>query len=158
YGRAESFSDASIDATTVARIVEAQRRTHLNYVETRLTDTDVDELDRYRTRLPCETQTFELTGISPAAGRYFTIDELRAYRLSNRYQLTGRAVQPLQYHEQPDETTLPPPAQKRLLEHVRTLYFDDADDGASPSVALPFAQHGARGLKYEDYRLALTTE
>src|SRR5262249_33878643 len=31
YGRAESFSDASIDATTVARIVEAQRRTHLHY-------------------------------------------------------------------------------------------------------------------------------
>src|SRR5262249_23709001 len=88
--------------------------------------------------------------------RYFSIDELRAYWLSERYQASGKAVGALQYHEQPDRITDTPLAQKRLVEHVRTLYFDDASGALAPTRPLALGQHGQRGLKYEDYKLALT--
>src|SRR5262249_32149583 len=132
------------------------------YVETRYTDADIDDADTYRLRVPCEVQTYELTGIGtedasdrqtpdPRDNLYFSIDELRAYRLSRRYQASGTPVSFLKYHELPDGS-----AQKRIVEHTRTLYFDDA--GLTPTAALPFGQHGPRGLKYEDYKLALTKD
>jgi len=38
---------------------------HIAYTEVRYTDEDIDEPDRRRLRLPCETQTYELTGFDP---------------------------------------------------------------------------------------------
>src|SRR5262249_17380388 len=144
---------------------------HIAYTEARYTDEDIDEPDRRRLRLLCETQTYELTGIDPEdAGdlltpdprdnRNFSIDELRAYRLSERYQTAATPVGPLQYHQQPPPPAPPgqPNAHKRLVELARTLYFDDASDTAAPTRALDFGKHGPRGLKYEDYKLALTDD
>ena len=163
-------TDAALNPQTLSLIRKVQSELHIAYIETRYTD----ELkgshitaDNHRLPLPCEVHTYELTGIgtrdaSDAAtadvcdDRYFSIDELRAYRLSERYQASGQAVGALQYHEQPDRTSNPPPAQKRLVEHVRTLYFDDAGGKVAPTKPLAFGQHGPRGLKYEDYKLALT--
>src|SRR5262245_10215891 len=169
YPRFHPFVDpvGDLQLQTVNLIREVQDELHIAYTETRYTEKDIDEPDIYRLRLPCEIQTHELTGIRTKDAsesstpdlrddRYFSIDELRAYRLSARYQASGKPVGALQYHEQPDRTSNPPPAQKRLVEHVRTLYFDDASSVVAPTKPLAFGRHGPRGLKYEDYKLALT--
>ena len=161
-------TDAALNPQTASLIRNVQGELHIAYTETRYTDelkgSDI-LADNHRLPLPCEIQTYELTGIAAKDAsdastadvrddRYFSIDELRAYRLSERHQASGKAVGTLQYHEQPDRTSNPPPAQKRLVEHVRTLYFD-ASGTAAPTKPLDFGQHGPRGLKYEDYKLAL---
>jgi RHS repeat-associated protein len=162
YPRFKQFSDAQLSNGTVQLIRDVQKELHIAYVETRYTDADIDDPDTYRLRVPCEVQTYELTGIGtedasdgltpdPRDNLYFSIDELRAYRLSRRYQTSGTPVSFLKYHELPDGSP-----QKRIVEHTRTLYFDDA--GLAPAGALPFGQHGPRGLKYEDYKLALTKD
>jgi RHS repeat-associated protein len=45
---------------------------------------------------------------------------------------------------------------KRIVERVRTTYFDDASATVAPAAARPLGKHGPRGLKYQDYKLALT--
>src|SRR5262249_5131810 len=142
-------TDAALNPQTVSLIRKVQNELHIAYTETRYTDKLKDskiEADNHRLPLPCAIQTYELTGISTKDESdsstpdrrddlYFTIDELRAYHLSDYYPGGGKAVGALQYHEQPDRNSDPPPAQKRLVEHVRTLYFDDAS-GAAPEKPL----------------------
>jgi RHS repeat-associated protein len=169
YPRFHPFVDdgAALQPQAVSLIREVQNELHIAYTETRYTDEDIDEPDGCRLRLPCDIKTYELTGIRTKDtsdsstldlrdDRYFSIDEFRAYRLSEHYRNSGTTVGLLQYHEQPDRIHDPPPAQKRLVEHVRTLYFDDASGTVAPTEPLAFGSHGPRGLKYEDYKLALT--
>jgi RHS repeat-associated protein len=162
-------TDAALDSRTVSLIRKVQSELHIAYTETRYTDELKDTnivADNHRLPLPCEIKIYELTGIKTKdAGdsltsdvrddRYFSIDELRAYRLSEHYRAHGKTVGTLQYHQQPERTS-PSPAQKRLVEHVRTLYFDDASGAVAPTEPLAFGRHGPRGLKYETYKLALT--
>ena len=114
----------------------------------------------YRLRLPCETRTYELKGVSPGSGPYFSPADFRSLDLSDYYghrsgeAPPARAVVSKAYHEHSDAGT----PQKRIVEHTRTLYCDDASDTAPPAATLPFAALGPRGLKYEDYKLALTRE
>ena len=79
----------------------------------------------------------------------FTIDELRAFRLSDVHQVSGIPVADIDYHELPDGTT----PQKRLVEHVRTLYF-------KPNLQEPepFRVLNHLGITYESYKLALTDD
>ena len=65
----------------------------------------VKEADHYRLRLPCETLTYELTGITPKDEDdtktkddpwddfYFTIEELRRFQLNKTYQPIGEKVE-----------------------------------------------------------------
>jgi len=168
YPRFELFdgTDAALDPQTVRLIKEVQSELHISYTEIRYTDEPEDtniEADNHRLPLPCEIQTYELTGIptedasdaSTADVRddhYFSIDELRSYRLSERHQVSGKAVGSLQYHEHPDRGSTPP-VQKRLVEKVRTLFFD-----SDLRNFLPLGQLNTLALKYEDYKLALTED
>lgn len=171
YPRFKTSLDSTLPAAAQPLAADVQQERHLAYTETCFTQDlrEQDYPDTNRMRLPCEVQTYELTGIGPEDAedrttpdrrdnRYFAIDELRAFRLSERYQPADQypdltAVEPLAYHERASGGP-----QKRLVEHVRTLYFDDAGDTAPPTDPLPFGQHGPRGLKYEDYKLALTDD
>ncbi|MGB7816858.1 MAG: SpvB/TcaC N-terminal domain-containing protein [Methylotenera sp.] len=122
-------------------------------------------IKHYRLRLPYEVKTYEITGLPAPTSVYFDINELRKYVLSDfaAYQLTipvsdQITLTPLQYHEQAQTNT----PHQRLVEHACTRFFNDGD-GASgvpitPANVLPLGQHGPRGLKYEDYKLALTSE
>ncbi len=72
------------DALTLIDTVQQER--HLAYTETRYTEDfgtqpgDKDAvLDHHRLRMPCEVLTYELTGIKPKSGLYFTLNELREY-------------------------------------------------------------------------------
>ncbi|MEJ7711917.1 MAG: hypothetical protein WKF84_19115 [Pyrinomonadaceae bacterium] len=100
-----------------------------------------------------------LKGIEKTDAFYYSLTDFRKLDLSEQYgHEDPAAIPPLpialkQYHEHADGTA---GAQKRIVEHARTLYFDDESDTLPPTAALPFGYHGPRGLKYEDYQLALT--
>jgi RHS repeat-associated protein len=121
-------------------IHQVQNEIHLAYSVTNYTADFDDGLDNYRLRVPEEGQTYELYGIEPGPGLYFTLKQLREKNLSG---LTG-----IPYHQGKKVTT---PA-RRLVAHTRTLFF--AENLANP---LPFGEHGRLGLTYETYKLVMTT-
>ncbi|NJP10191.1 MAG: toxin [Leptolyngbyaceae cyanobacterium RU_5_1] len=158
YPRLGKFEDDSSLATglvdAVALIHQVQQETHLAYTEARYTEDfgtqpgdKMAALDNYRLRVPCEALTYELTGIKPKSGLYFTLKELRDFRLSLVHQTSGTLVPDIPYQQIPNRTT----PEKRLVEQVRMLFF--AENLLDP---LPFGQHGRLGLAYETYKLALT--
>jgi len=149
------LADGLTDALTL--ISQVQQETHIAYSETRYTEDfgtkpadTIAALDNHRLRVPCEVLTYDLTGIKPKSGLYFTLDELRGYRLSLVHQISGEAVQEISYHQLPDRT-IPPKKEKLLVEHIRMLFFTE-----SLVDPLPFGEHGRLGLSYETYKLALT--
>ena len=153
-------------------IKQVQAELHVAYTETRYTKEDVvlpkrgwrqlpSPIDlairHHRLRLPYEVLTYELAGIPKAGPRYYELSDFRTLHLSDAYgpQLNAvpppPEVHPKQYHEVADGAEL----QKRIVEHARTRFFNDLADDV-PVEPLDFGSHGPRGLKYEDYRLALT--
>ena len=165
YPRLGLFEDDTLAADTLALIHRVQQETHLTYTETRYTNdvANPDDPDNYRLRVPCEVLTYELTGIGPADtddrlspdprdNRYFTLDELRRFRLSLVHQTGGEVVPEIAYHQLPNGTV----PQKRLVEHGRMLFFED--DAAALSDPLPFGRLGRLGLLYETYKLSLTDD
>jgi RHS repeat-associated protein len=170
YRRVRPFQDTDstvLPVGTEALIREVQKELHLGYTEIRYTTDDFPSVEDYRLPVPCEVSTYELTGIrtndeddQATPDRwddiYFTLDELRSYRLSEVYQTNGAPVEPIPYHQLPEppdpqrpELTRP---QKRLVERVRTLFFHE-----NLTIPLEFGSQGRLGLVYEQYRLALTT-
>ncbi|MFN0252801.1 MAG: SpvB/TcaC N-terminal domain-containing protein [Kofleriaceae bacterium] len=152
YPRIGRHRDSSLPPGTEERIVAVQRELHLAYSEHRYTN-DIDGPDIYRLRVPYQETTFELTGVTPAAGDgYFTREELRALQLSRLHQPADAAlaeVIELPYHHLP---AVPGP-HKRLVEEVRTLFLD-----ADLETPLALGTLGHLGLPYESYKLALTDD
>ncbi|WP_433734609.1 toxin TcdB middle/N-terminal domain-containing protein [Nocardia sp. CA-129566] len=128
-------------------VAAVQGELHLAYVETRYTDDVVTEPDNYRLRLSCETKASELSGITPAAGRYFALEQLRGLQLSDRYPVVGMPIESIPYHQLPNRAR----PQQRVVELTRSLFFDAALD-----TPLPFGTLNARALPFETYTLALT--
>ena len=146
YARASQFDDPSgaIDVTLVRGV---QGSVQIAYTEQRFT-LDLDRQDDFRLRAPFETLTYELTAFMPSSGGYFSLDDLRGYRLSDAYQTSGTAVTDWQYHQIP--TGGPG---RRIVDRLRVLYFDDTLSGP-----LAFGRLGVLGMVYESYKLALTPE
>jgi RHS repeat-associated protein len=161
YPRHRPLTDAALPAQTQALIREVQAERHIAYTEARFTD-ELDSAHRrlhHRLPLPCETLTYELsgsdaaTGFAPSRGVYFAPEDFLRFALSERLPGQGQApVVALAYHQQAQHGA----AHRRLVQHTRSLYWNDSAADAAPHAALPFGQHGPRGLKYEDYTLALT--
>jgi RHS repeat-associated protein len=162
--RVRQFNDSDLVAVSDL-IREVQRERHIAYTETHYTtdaigpDGDTVPVQYHRLRVPCEVQTYELTGVVPTAGDYFDVVSLRTLELSSRYlpATPSKPVARKLYHELPQDTS---PAM-RLVEHVRTLFF--ADDAASADAATRFLKAplilgtlGRLGLLYQHYKLALT--
>ncbi|MEZ4684461.1 MAG: toxin TcdB middle/N-terminal domain-containing protein, partial [Caldilineaceae bacterium] len=138
-----------------ALIGQVQSESHLTYGENHFTK-DFGDLpaekplaqDNHRLRQLCEVSTYALTGVKPSAA-FFTLADLQALQLSQLFQSSGTPVADIGYHQLAD----PNQRQKRLIEQTRTLFF--AENLVDP---LPFGQHGRLGLRYEQYKLALTDE
>lgn len=155
----EQEKESLLKPNTADLIREVQAELHVGYTETRYTN-DVDADDHYRLRLPYEVSTFEVTGIRPQDeddrattdpwdDLYFTLDELRSFRLSETYQTEGIEVESVPYHLLPNGDD----PQKRLVEQVRTLYFNGDLNGH-----LDPGELNHLGLTYETYKLALTDD
>jgi RHS repeat-associated protein len=162
----------NVGPAVTSLIDDVQKTTHIAYSEIHYTQDVILKakgqaatapIKHYRLRLPYEVKTYEITGIPNPTSFYFDINEMRKYALSDfpAYQLTIPAseqitLSPLQYHQQAQANT----PHQRLVEHACTCYFDDGDDSngnpQTPTSALPLGQHGPRGMKFEDYKLALT--
>ncbi len=136
YGRRHADMNLSVED----RATQAQ--TLITYTESRVTNA-VDAIDSYRTPLPCETRTYELTGIEPGAGAaHFSFDEWTR----NALALPASAVE-ISYERQADGTS----AQKRLIEQVRTLYRKD-----DLTAYMPLGELEPLALPGESYQLAFT--
>jgi RHS repeat-associated protein len=118
-----------------ARVQAEQQKLPIAYAVTGYTN-DWIVPAAYRLRLRCETASFELTGVVPAAS-YFTLDEIRA---------AFAGATPIKYEDAPDGTS-----QKRALKHSRTLFLKE--DLSGP---LAIGQMQSLGLAYETYRLTFT--
>lgn len=168
YPRWEEGNFSGLPKTELIKAVQAEQ--HIAYTEIRYTQ-DVKLLARVtpsaqaypairhrRLRLPCETLTYELTGVAKTDPRYFEPNDFVKIILSEAYgplpgaPIDARPVPRKEYHE----IVLKSELAKRIVEHARTKFFDDANDDAPPMKPLPFGRHGPRGIKYEDYKLALT--
>ena len=158
YPRRLPFADAALGDEQVALINRVQQERHIAYTESDFTSELAPDAHSHRPPLPCEVRTYELSGDAAAmgfvpVGTYFAAADFLAFALSD--SLTGQGNRPVAetaYHLQPADAS----AHRRLVEHARTLYFDAGPAVASPVRSLPFGTHDARGLKYEDYKLALT--
>ena len=155
----DPVTDVILKPETCELINRVQEELHIGYIETTYTD-DVDGDDHYRLRLPWDVRTYEVKGIGAADeddlttvdrwdDRYFTLEELGRFRFSEVYQPEGVEVESIPYHHVADGTE----PQKRLVEHVRTLYFNE--DLINP---LAPGELNHLGLTFETYKLALTEE
>jgi RHS repeat-associated protein len=129
---------------------EKQDQTLITYTENVVTkaidlpldDPDYDP-DNYRTPLPCETRTYELTGFKPEnnAAR-FNFDRWTR----NCFELVASATE-IPYEQTADKVS----KQKRLIEHLRTLYRKD-----DLTAFLPLGQVETLALPDETYKLSFT--
>jgi len=150
YPRRGQFEDAALPPDAIALIRSVQQESHVAYSETRYTN-DVTQPDNFRLRVPCEVLTYDLTGVD-TPNPYFALEELRGLRLSLIHQPVGELVPEIPYHHLANRTS----PQKRLVEHTRVLFFNDASTTLADP--LPSGQFGRLGLPYETYTLALTSE
>lgn len=115
---------------------EKQAQTLVTYTDNRFTN-PVLEQDAYRLPLPYETRTYELTGHG--------YSERQRPSLAEALKDVTKAAF-LEYQEQPNGNL-----QKRLIEHVRTLYRKD--DLSAP---LAPGKWESMALPYQTYKQAFT--
>ncbi|MCP3877192.1 MAG: toxin, partial [Sulfitobacter sp.] len=131
YGR--RFTDSGLP--NAAR--DKQAATHITCTENRVTN-PIDSADDYRTPLPYDVRTYEVTGLTlPASQWRFTFDEVRN---------AGVAATVLDYEQSPG-----PDLSKRLIEHIRTRFRRNDLDGALTLGALQ-----SLAIPYKAYKLAFT--
>jgi len=140
YGRRVASTDPNLTAEDKGK----QTQLLISFTENRFTN-PVFELNDYRTPVPAEARTYELTGFTPEnnAAR-FSFDELTRNAF---VALTSAKEIP---YEQTVDTSK---KQKRLIEHVRTLYRKDNLAALSPLGAVD-----SLALPGETYKLALTSD
>ena len=125
---------------------DKQTQTFITYTENRYTkgiDNPLLDLDNYRTPLPSETRTYELTGFKPVGDpKHFSFEEW----VKDDFARLNQAVE-ISYEEAADLNQ----EQKRLIERVRTRYRkNDLTD------LLPLGALESLALSGESYKLAFT--
>ncbi|MBP1990486.1 SpvB/TcaC N-terminal domain-containing protein [Paenibacillus eucommiae] len=126
------------DPSLELRDQRKQSELHITCMENQFTNA-VDEQSDYRTRLPCESRSYELTGLTLAAGSsLFSFDIVKN---------AAAAASAIAYEKAPTLGLL----EKRLLEHVHTLYRSN-----DMTEALPPGQLQSLALPFTSYKLAFT--
>lgn len=115
-----------------------QRQMNIVYTESDFTR-EIDTAAAYRTPLPSEVRTYELTQAPRAS-------EDQLYTVEALLQAAANATE-IQYEESPDGLVV----QKRIIERVRTLYRKDDLSGA-----LPLGQLESLAMPFESYKQAFT--
>ncbi|MBP8276482.1 MAG: hypothetical protein KAX55_06310 [Propionivibrio sp.] len=126
----------------------AQTRSLITYTQTRMasdpqTRRAIDTPEAWRTPLPAEVSTWELTGFIDR--EHPTLTKLNKWCADQFAEIEAAEV--IDYHVTPDDAT----KQKRLIERVRTLYRSDELTRLLPIGELPM-----QALPGESYQLAFT--
>lgn len=142
YGRRTPSTDPALTAVDKAK----QSGLLITYTERSYTQNEIPPAvlaaGHHRAPIPAEARTYELTGFAPEKGAQFSLEE---WSLKNFALLASAAETP--YELKADVTK----KQKRLIEHVRTLYRRD-----DLSALSPLGKVEPQALPGETYRLALT--
>ena len=134
---------------------ERQTTALLTFTENRFTNA-IDSSDQYRTPLPCEAITYELTEVPATgpAGRYYRPEDFVEPTPGSPGQLRQRFNPP----EVNYEATASGSRRRRPIERLRTLYRPN-DLGAAagdPNQLLPLGRLESLALQGESYKLACT--
>lgn len=150
YGRLQP--DASLPSQTDQ---DKQTKTLITYTENVVTNAIDDSIKnsdgsvryphQYRAPLPCETKTYELTGFKPKN----KLDRFSFKKWTQDGFALANSAAEIQYEQTADDLT----RQKRLIEHVRTLYRKD-----DLTTLLPLGELEPLALPGESYQLAFTPE
>lgn len=127
------------DITLPPETQAAQNETFISFVQNSFTN-DINATDDYRLRLLSEAKTYELKGVSKANPLFALSD----------FDNILTAANEVDYH-QVDTNPAAGTSQKRLIEHVRTVFYRDDLTGA-----LPLHDLEVKGLSFESYQLAYT--
>jgi len=134
--------------------LKKQRQMLVTYTESRMTNSinknkgdqvfeaDIHQ-DNYRAPLPCEVRTYELTGVTPDdSASYFSFNDLTNNDL---HKINSLSEVPYEHPKEFDKK------EKRLIEHLRTLYRKNNLEGL-----LPLGRLQSMALPGESYKLAFT--
>ncbi|MEW6667898.1 MAG: SpvB/TcaC N-terminal domain-containing protein [Thermodesulfobacteriota bacterium] len=138
YGRRQADPDLPLEADR-----KKQTSSLYTYTENGFTN-PIEEANDYRTPLPCETRTYELTGYTPIgpAGRFRSADFVEP----GPQGLTHIFDHEIHYEEQQSSGR-----ERRLIEQVRTLYRSN-----DMTALLSLCEAGSLALPGESYKLAFT--
>ncbi|MFK5937203.1 MAG: SpvB/TcaC N-terminal domain-containing protein [Sulfurimonas sp.] len=128
-----------VDTLLPQQIRDKQNQTIITYVENCFTN-DINSEDNYRLRVPSEVKTYELTGVVKSS-QLFTVADFKNILLTETevsYHITSESLEG---------------SQKRVIEHVQTLYYKNDLSGH-----LPLCKLESKALPYENYQLAYTPE
>ena len=131
--------DVSLPAETQLE----QSKTIIIYTDNQFTN-DVSGDDVHRLRLPSDVKTFELKGVAKANTYYSPTDFT---------DILSDAKSDTAFYHELNKPLVAGKAQKRLIEHVRSIYNRNNLTGA-----LPLHQLESLGLPFESYQLAYTPE
>ncbi len=143
YGRRQP--DPNLEPRDQAK----QGQIFITYTENDVTNA-VEEVENYRTPLPCESRTYELTGYTPTGpdGRFQFSDFVRPDPTdSDGFKQVHQFDQEIPYHEQSNVGQ----RERRLIEQVRTVYRQN--DLTGP---LLLGQLKSLALPFESYQLVFT--
>jgi RHS repeat-associated protein len=125
---------------------EKQEQILITYTENQVTN-PIDDIDKYphnyRTPLPCESCTFEISGYQLSQDQ--VLFDFNAFAANDFQALL--ALPEIKYEEPTDQSL----KQKRLIERLRTLYRKD-----NLTSFLPFGEVEPLALPGESYQLAFT--
>lgn len=133
----------SVDKSLPQITQNEQNKTIIIYTKNQFTN-DVIGTDTFRLRLPSETKTFELKGVTKLQTYYSPADFTDIL-----LDINSTAAS---YHEI-DKVLVGGKAQKRLIEHARSTYY--SNNLAGP---LPLHKLESLALPFESYQLAYTPE
>ena len=146
YGRRHPDPDPLLSPADRAQ----QTRLRVTLTENTVTN-PVDLDDAWRLPQLCETRTFELLKVSPAAALAMVTNLFGFAEMQGLAAAAGDGVHDLPYEDGAASGATQSAPYRRLVEHMRVLYRRDDLTGA-----LAAGQLQSRGLPYERYRLALT--
>ncbi|HEY1201063.1 MAG TPA: toxin TcdB middle/C-terminal domain-containing protein, partial [Niastella sp.] len=137
------YPRSNADGTLPTGTQADQNTTSITYTLINYTG-DVFDDNSNRQRLPAETKTFELKGVTKT-GAYYSIQDFENILLNAKSDVAL-------YHEISKLPTAGK-ALRRLIEHVKTLYYNNDLTGSLPLYGL-----ASKAISFENYQLAYTPE
>ena len=131
------------DALLPSETQVAQNKTSVIYTLNKFTNDAFDD-DSNRQRLPAEVKTFELKGVAKTGDYYW---------LNNFENILDDANSSVALYHELNKPLVAGKAQRRLIEHIKTLYYKNDLTASLPLLALE-----SQAIGFESYQLGYISE